>query len=295
VKLEELLKTEKTGKVAVVQADHEDSLKAMDEAQKQRSAHFILIGNEHRIRSKAGELKISLDEVDIRNTDSDEEASSLAALLAEKGEIDVVMKGLVPTSVFTKALLNKERNLIPSGGLISHVALFDLPGFPHPFLLSDAAINILPDFKQKVEILKNAIAVSRALGISEPETACIAPVEKVNPKIMSTVDADALKQMDFGSAVIDGPMALDVALSKEAALVKGIESPVAGNPDILLFPELNSANGVYKALSFIPGCRHAGILAGLKVPVVLTSRSDSEETRMLSLRLALKSNSAEQD
>ncbi len=291
--LDEMLRSDKTGRVAIVQADHEDSLRAMADALQKRMADFILIGDSERIRLKADELEISLDGVEIREAESDEEASNLAASLAEKGEIDVVMKGLVHTSVFTRALLNKERKLISPGGLISHTGLFDLPGFPHPFLLSDAAINILPDFKQKVEILKNAIGISRTLGVNAPKTACIAPVEKINPKILSTVDADALRQMDFGHAIVDGPMALDVALSAEAARIKGIESPVAGDPDILLFPELNSANGVYKALSFIPGCRHAGILAGLKVPVVLTSRSDSEETRMLSLRMALRSSTGE--
>jgi len=215
----------------------------------------------------------------------------MAARIAESGEADVVMKGLVHTSVFTRALLNKERGLIPPGGLISHVGLFDLPGLPHPVFLTDAALNIAPELNEKAVILRNALSVARSLGVDKPGAACIAPVEKVNAKIPSTVDAEKLSDMDMGDAVVEGPMALDVALSRDAAAIKGVESLISGHPDILLFPELNSANGVYKAFAFQPESRCAGILAGLSVPVVLTSRSDSEDTRYHSLKLALAASS----
>ncbi len=284
---QELLKPGITGRVAIVRADHEDSLAAMDKALKENIAEFVLIGSREAITAKADKMHISLDGVDFRVADNDEEASFMAAGMASAGEVDVVMKGLVHTSTFTKALLNKERKLILPGGLISHISLFDHPGLPRPFFLTDAAINIAPDLEQKKIILNNAIALAHNLGISSPGIICIAPVEKVNPKIQSTLDAQALSTMEWGNAVVEGPMALDAAFSSEAASVKGIESQLAGHPDILLFPELNSANGVYKAFSITPGCRNAGILAGLKVPVVLTSRSDSEETRYLSLKLAL--------
>lgn len=285
--LNSMLKTERHCRVVIVQADHEDSLKVMDEAHREGIADFILIGDRNKIRNKSDDLKISLDGVDIRNADSDKEASDMAAGMASAGEVDVVMKGLVQTSTFTKALLNKERNLLSPGALISHVGLFELPGFPHPFLLSDAAINIAPDWIQKSIILENAIRVSRSLGVSVPKVICIAPVEKISRKIQSTIDADELVKRGFENAIIEGPLAMDVAFSREAAVIKGIESRAAGQPDILLFPDLNSANAVYKTLAFIPGCESAGILAGLKVPVVLTSRSESESTRFLSLKLAM--------
>jgi phosphate butyryltransferase len=287
--LEEMLQTDRSCRVAIVQADHQESLKAMNTARSEDLAEFILIGDEKRIRKRAEEWSIPLEGVEFQQVDNDDTASAIAAELAERGETDAVMKGMVHTSTFTKALLNRERGLISPGGLISHVSIFDLPGLPHPFLLTDAAINIIPDLEQKTIILKNALTICYSLGIECPKAICVAPVEKVNPKIQSTVDADVLSKMDFGEAVIEGPLALDVALSREAAAVKGVESQGAGEPDILLFPELNSANGVYKALSFYPESRSAGILAGLKVPVVLTSRSDSEVARYLSLRLALAS------
>ncbi len=284
---EELLIPGKSCRIAVVQARHKDSLLAVDRARREGLGEFILIGSREEITAEADNLEIPLDGVEIKIAGNDEEASFIAAGMASAGEADVVMKGLVHTSVFTKALLNKERKLILQDGLISHISLFDHPILPRPFFLTDAAINIAPDLNQKTEILKNAILMARKLGIPIPEAICIAPVEKKNSKIPSTMDAAALAAMDWGEALVEGPMALDAAFSAEAAKLKGIESAIAGHPDILLFPELNSANGVYKAFSLTPGCRNAGILAGLKVPVVLTSRSDSEETRYLSLKLAM--------
>ena len=285
--LDEMLYTTSMGRVVVVQADHEESLITMDDARKEKLADFILIGDAGKITGKAEALGISLDGVDIRSAGSDEEASALAARMAESGEIDIIMKGLVHTSVFTKALLNRDRGLIDPEGLLSHVGLFELPGLSHPFLLTDAAINIEPELSDKARILENALVVSRNLGVVRPKAICIAPVETVNPKIKSTVDADALQSMDFGDALVEGPLALDVALSRKAADIKGIESESAGRPDILLFPELNSANSVYKSFSLHPGCRQAGILTGLKIPVILTSRSEPADVRLLSLKMAL--------
>ena len=289
---DQMLHSDSKGTVVVVQADHDASLKTMRDARKEGLADFILIGNRKRIEKKADQLAVSLEGVDLIPAGSDEEASRIAADMAEAREVDIVMKGLVHTSVFTRALLNKHRDLIPSGGLISHVGLFELPVLSHPFIVTDAAINIEPELNEKRCILKNALAVSSSLGVQAPRVACIAPVESVNQKIRSTVDADALSRMDFGNAVVEGPLALDAALSREAADIKGIESWVAGEADVLLFPDLNSANGVYKALSLYPGCRYAGILTGLKIPVILTSRSDPEEVRMLSLKMAVAGSNA---
>ena len=284
---DDMLRTGRKRRVVLVQAHHEESLLTMAAALREGIADFSLIGDRNTISAMAEKLKIPLDGVDIRQTGSDEEASFIAAGMAAAGDADVIMKGMVHTAIFTKALLNKERNLVSPGGLISHIGLFELAGMPHPFFLTDAAINIDPTLEQKEEILCNAIAVCRSLGIKQPKVACIAPVEKVTAKIPSTVDADLLSRMNFNGVIVEGPMALDVALSSLAAAIKGIESRVAGYPDILLMPELNSANAVYKAFTFSPGSRNAGILAGVKVPVVLTSRSESEDTRFLSLKLAL--------
>lgn len=285
--LNNMLKIERHCRVVIVQADHEESLKAMYKARKEGLADFILIGDKEVIYRRLDELKIQLDGLDIRNADNDEEASELAAGMAATGEADVIMKGLIHTAPFIKALLNKERNLISPGALISHIGLFEIPGLPHPFLLTDAAINIAPDWSQKSIILENALRVSRSLGIDIPKAICIAPVEKANRKIQSTIDAEELVKRGFDNAIVEGPMAMDVALSRKAADIKGIESRAAGQPDILLLPDINSANAVYKVFAFIPGSESAGILAGFKVPVVLTSRSESDLTRFLSLKFAL--------
>ncbi|MBL7007054.1 MAG: hypothetical protein ISR78_08245, partial [Spirochaetia bacterium] len=180
---------------------------------------------------------------------------------------------------------------VPKGNLISHTALFKIPGYKKPFVLSDAAINIRQDLEKKKRILYNALQVSRALGISRPSVACICPVETVNPKIISTVDADNLVRIHettqlYGDAVIEGPMALDVAFSSEAAKVKKLVGKVPGNPDILLMPNLDAGNVLYKAFSIQQGSLTAGIIAGLRVPVVLTSRSDNDTTRFLSIYMA---------
>jgi len=282
-----MLTPRREGRIALVRAEHEESLLTVKSALAEGLAHFILIGNKENIAEKAGRLELSLDHCEIIACDDDSEASDLAASLAGNKKIDAVMKGQVQTSVFTKALLKKEYGLIPSGGLVSHFGLFELPGLPHPVGLTDAALTITPTLDQKIRILENALDVLHNLGIAEVKTACIAPVEKVNPKIQSTIDAAALSKRNWEGALVEGPVGLDVALSLDAALIKKIESRVSGRPDLLLFPDLNSANAVYKAFSFIPESKNAGILAGLNIPVILTSRSDPEETRYLSLKLAL--------
>ena len=291
VPLDSMLTPRRKGKIALVRAEHEESLSTVKRALADDLADFVLIGNTGVITEMAGRLELPLGNCTLVDCDDDAQASDLAASMASGTtggtKIDAVMKGLVQTSVFTKALLKKEYRLIPEGGLISHFGLFELPGLPHPVGITDAALNILPLLDQKIRILENALEVLHSLGIHEVRTACIAPVEKISPKIVSTTDAAALSGMDWEGAVVEGPIGLDAALSAEAAEIKGMESRVAGKPDLLLFPELNSANAAYKAFAFMPGSRNAGILAGLSIPVILTSRSDPEETRYLSLKLAL--------
>jgi len=287
MQLDEMLSPRTRGRIALVKAEHEESLLTVRRAADAGLADFVLIGDLKTIHETAGRLEVSLEGCEIIDCENETEAAELAAGMAGTGRIDAVMKGLVQTSIFTRALLNKSHGLIPEGGLISHFGLFELPGLTRPVGITDAALNIQPTLEQKVRILENALDVLHSLGAGEVKTACIAPVEKVSSKIPSTLDAAALCEMDWQGAIVEGPMGLDVALSAEAAEIKGIESRVSGSPDLLLFPALDSANAVYKAFTFIPGSRNAGILAGLTVPVILTSRSDPEETRFNSLKLAL--------
>ena len=199
------------------------------------------------------------------------------------------MKGQVHTGEFSRALFSREAGLLGKGRLVSHLALCDLPAWHKMLFLTDCAINIKPGFDEKLQIIGNAVTMAQRLGIGKPKVALIAPVETVSPSIESTVDADRLRREypNLSGALLDGPFGLDVALSAEAARIKKIESPVAGDPDILLFPDLTSGNVAYKILTLFGGATIAGILTGLKVPVVVTSRADSAQTKLLSLKLGI--------
>jgi len=255
---------------------------------------FFLVGNRDEILQTAG-----AHELDIRNAelvdskDSDEaEICRIAADLCAEGKAGVLMKGLVGTASFTRALLDKDIGLTEKGSLLSHIGFFAGSGNGKAFLLTDAAINISPDVEVKKKILSNAVDTARALGILEPKIALLAPVEKISPKIQSTVDAAELKIWlnggALGTVVADGPFALDVAASREASAIKGINSPVAGDVDIYFLPNLDAGNVLYKSLTVFSSISSAGILSGAKVPVVLTSRSDTEEVKIASLGLALQ-------
>ncbi len=277
--------------VAVAAAAHKATLQTVAAARKAGIAEFILFDEKKRIEECANEAGIYLEGVTIRECLDEEESAGRAAAAVAAGEAGVLMKGRVHTSDFSRAFLNRQLKLIPEGGLVSHTAFFTIPDYHKPFLLTDGAINIAPDYDRKCQILKNVLAVAVALGIEHPRTALITPVETVSPKIPSTVDAERIARLQqsgyFGPGYIEGPMALDAALSAEAAAIKGITGNVPGNPDILLMPNLESGNAVYKAFTLQPATRSAGILAGLRIPVVLTSRADSELTRFLSLYMAL--------
>ncbi len=296
--LREFLAADRPARVAVAQAAHRETLATVHEALAAKIAEVVLIGDAELIKRTADEYHFDITGSDIIDEADEQNIALIAAGLARDGEVQAVMKGNIHTSVFTRALLDSSMDLIDSGGVISHVSLFGLPGYPKPLFLTDCAVNIKPDLTRKIGILRNAITAARRMGIAIPKVACIAPVESVNEKIESTVHARDLVMMQerehcFGDVVLEGPLALDGALSRDAAQVKGIESAVAGDADILLFPNLDAGNGVYKALALFGGAEHAGILAGLKVPAVLTSRSDNAHTRLLSLRFALCTSAAQ--
>jgi phosphate butyryltransferase len=199
------------------------------------------------------------------------------------------MKGLVSTAPLLKAVLNKEEGL-RKGNTLSHFALIESPNYHKLFGVTDAAMNIAPEFHEKVDILNNAVDVFHGLGKENPKVAVLGPLEVVNPKIDSTAHAAMLAKMNnrgqIKNCLVDGPFAVDNAVSKEAAEHKGIYSEVAGDADILMTPELNSGNILYKTLMFMGGCTSAAVIMGAKVPVVLTSRADTEKSKMMSIALA---------
>ncbi len=292
--LETLRKVEEGAKrslLSVAVAQDAEVLLAVDAAYDLGIAGAILVGNEAEIREIAAKLDINVDKYTILDEADKVEACRKAVKLVRDGEADVVMKGLVDTSIILKAVLDKEIGLRMSP-VLSHVAVFEVPGYDRLFYLTDAAMNIAPDLEAKKHILRNAITVAHALGNENPVACALCAVEKVNPKMQATLDAAALVEAnqagEIGGCTVIGPLALDNAISPEAAKHKGITDPNAGKADILLVPAIEVGNVFYKSMVFMAKAKNAGMIVGAKAPIVLTSRADSDETKLNSIALALK-------
>lgn len=289
---EQVLNKVKAGqlkKVAVAVAQDEPVLEAIKAAKENGIAEAILVGNEKEIKAVADTIGMDLSGYEIINEENPAKAALKAVELVSSGKADMVMKGLVDTANFLRAVLNKEVGL-RTGRLMSHVAVFEIPKFDRLIFMTDAAFNMYPDLKAKVDILKNAVNVAHAVGIDMPKVAPICAVEVVNPDMPATVDASILSKMsDRGQikgCIVDGPLALDNALSEEAAQHKKVSGPVAGQADIMLLPNIESANVMYKTLTYTTDSKNGGILVGTSAPVILTSRADSFETKLNSIALA---------
>ena len=252
-------------------------------------AQFVLIGPADEARRLASEHGVDLSATTFVDQTDAATACRVAADMAAAGTVQVLMKGHVQTSDFVRSILGRKRGLAPAGRLLSHVALCDVPGYDRIFLLTDAGITTYPGAAQKRLIVLNALACATAVGLERPRVAMVAPVEKVSEKVPSTGEAAAVVEGFAGDdrLEIDGPFGLDVAISRDAARTKGIGGEVAGRADILVMPNIDAANVLYKSLTGFARARTAGIIAGAAVPIVLTSRSDSEESRLNSLRFAL--------
>ncbi|SFI11872.1 phosphate butyryltransferase [Tindallia magadiensis] len=276
--------------VAVACAQDLDVLKAVTRAKESRVADAILVGDQNKIEALASENSLDLSSFEIINIVDMMEASLKAVELVSSGKAHMVMKGLVDTSIFLKAVLNAEIGL-RTGNVLSHVAVFDIKGFDRLFLVTDAAMNIDPDLETKKQIIENAVVVAKALDIEEPKVASICAKEKANPKMPDTMDAAALTEMnekgELKGCLVGGPFALDNAVSEEAARIKGIEHPVAGKADILLAPDIEGGNILYKTLGFMMFASNAAVIVGAKAPIVLTSRADSDESKLNSIALGV--------
>lgn len=282
-------------KVAIAPCAEGFVLRAGLNAAREGLAEPIFIGNREKSLELAQARGLDLSPHRFVDCGDDGQAVTLAVDLFRAGEAQLIMKGLVSTSTVLKAVLNKEAGLVPEGGILSHVSVFDAPGREAGneglMLLTDAGVNIKPSMQRKVEILRNALAVARALGMQQPKAAILAATEKVNyPAMPATLDADLMAKMaeqgDFGQALVAGPLAFDLAVSPQAAALKGITNPVAGRADILLTPDIESGNILYKALSSLMHLTMASVVVGSRVPVVVPSRGDSEQSKFASIALA---------
>jgi len=282
-------KQSETRKIAVVCAHDKEVLLSLHKAVKEGIVYPVLFGKKIEIETLIKELSLNDFNCDIRDYHTDAECAESAVKEVSSGKAQMLMKGLISTSTFLKAVLNKEWGL-RKGGLLSHVTVFDAKGYDHLFLLTDVAMNIAPDLMQKKMIIDNAVDVAHGLGIEIPKVAPLCAVEVVNPDMQATVDAAILSKMsDRGQikgCIVDGPLALDNAVSIEAAKHKKITGEVAGNADILLAPAIEAGNVFYKALGFYTDSKIAAIITGAKAPIVLTSRADSDETKFNSIVLA---------
>ncbi|WP_416896952.1 MAG: bifunctional enoyl-CoA hydratase/phosphate acetyltransferase [Minwuia sp.] len=250
----------------------------------------ILVGPQHRIDALAAETGADLTAIERVDTAHSHESAAKAVELVRTGRAQALMKGSLHTDELMHEILVKESGLRTERRL-SHVFALEIPKQPHLFFVTDAAINIQPDLLTKADIVRNAIDCVRALGIETPKVAILSAVETVTPRIPSTIEAAALcKMADRGQitgGLLDGPLAIDNALSVEAAETKGIRSPVAGHADILVAPDMEAGNMIAKQLTFLAGAQAAGVVMGARVPVVLTSRADGPAARLASAAIAV--------
>lgn len=254
----------------------------------------ILVGDQAIIEQVCRQENIDMAKFTIVHNPVELKAVAQAVQMVKDGEGDFLMKGLCSTDKFLRAILNKETGLLPPKGVLTHCAVFEIPQYGKLLFVGDVAVIPAPDLKQKQVIMECLVRTAKSVGVQTPKVAIIAATEQVLPSQPATMEAAQLAKMaDRGQikgCIADGPLALDVALDKESAQIKGLVSPVAGEADCLLFPNIESGNVFYKTNSkLVPGVRQAGILVGAKVPCVLSSRADSTDTKLNSIAVAAMS------
>jgi len=276
--------------VAVAAAHQSEVMSAGLDAEVAGLAEVTLVGDSDEIRRIAAAEGFDISRMDIVHVPEPHEAAYRVMKLVSEGQADIAMKGKVETSEFLRAALSRELGL-RTGRLYTHVAAFEIPGFERLIFISDAGVIVAPDLEQKVQIVQNAIYVAHALDIPLPRVAVLAATEVVNPKIPTTLDAANLSKMaDRGQiqgGLVDGPLALDNAISPESARIKGIRSEVAGYADILVAPDIEAGNVLAKAITYFAQGKMAGVVVGARCPLILPSRSDTREAKLVSLALGV--------
>jgi len=275
-------------RVAVAAAQDDAVLEAVRGACEQKIAEFTLVGDIDKIKAIAHKFDVSLDDVLLVHEPDCRKAAYRAVALVSSGQADVLMKGQINTADLLRAVLDKEVGL-RTGRVLSHTAVYELPGFERLLIITDGGMNIAPTLQQKADIIQNSVLLANVLGISPAKVAVLAAVEVVNPDMPATLEAAALTKMaDRGQirgAIVDGPLAFDNAISLEAAKHKGIISPVAGVADILVTPDIEAGNILGKSLVYLAKGKMAGLIVGAAKPVVVTSRADTYEAKLMSIAI----------
>ena len=284
-----LLKQKSLKRLALAASEDIYALRAVVEANAKGYIQPILVGNQYIIEDLANKEGLTLQGIEIINEVDQALAVERAVRLVHDGIAQILMKGASSTSVLLKAVLNKEWGL-RKGTLLSHLSVFELSRYHKLLGITDVAINIAPGVNEKIEIIRNAVGFIQSLGISSPNVALITAVEKVYDSMPATIDAEEIvKQFLAGkieNCFVDGPFALDIAISKTSALHKGIHSQVAGEADLLLMPQIEAGNVLYKSLALLTDAKIAAVVLGASAPIVLTSRADSEDSKLNSIMLA---------
>ncbi|AKN32212.1 phosphate butyryltransferase [Clostridium carboxidivorans P7] len=274
---------------AVVAAQDEHTLQAVFKARKDNIAEPVLIGNKSKIKEILSNLKEDLDDSSIIDVEDDASAAAKAVELVNSNKADFIMKGKIQTADLLKAVVNKEHGL-RTGKVMSHFVINEIPNYHKLIVTTDGGMMMYPNVDEKKQIIENAVNTLIDMGYEKPKVAVLAAVEKVNPKMPESVDAGLLKEMnqkgEIKNCIVEGPISYDLTMSKESAEIKGYSSPVVGDADVLIVPNITAGNILGKALVFSAGGKMAGFIVGAKVPIVLTSRGASAEEKYLSLVLS---------
>ncbi|MEO0293905.1 MAG: phosphate acyltransferase [candidate division WOR-3 bacterium] len=291
--LDEMVKIvrERPSKRLVVANGHDPhTIEATYRAAREKLVNVTLVGDKEKIEKLSSEKKLDISIFEIIDIKDVWEAGELARNMVIEGRADILMKGLIPTDIYMKIILHGKEGLLRKGNILSHVAVVEVPNWPRLLFISDIAVIPAPNENQKTQMLKYAIKVAHAFGLKTPKAALIAATERVSDKMQATLEAANIAQRaekgEIPDAIVDGPLAIDLAVSKEACEIKGFKSKICGDADILIFPCIESANVFFKTLTEFAGASLAGIVMGTSYPCVLTSRADSEKSKFYSIALA---------
>jgi len=285
----DFLKNQDLKRVVVAYANDTHTIQAVHEAVKLHLIRAILVGDAEMIKGACENLRVDPADFQIVHEPDEMIATKTAVSLINKGEGDLIMKGLVSTDKYMRALLDKEDGLMEQGAILSHVSIIESENYHKLLIVGDVAIIPNPELMEKVAIVNYLIETARVLGIEQPKVALLAATEQVLPKMTACVDAALLAKMaergHFKGALVDGPLALDVIIDKQSAKIKNLQSPVAGDADCILFPNIESGNVFYKFHTKLSGGEIAAVVVGAKVPAILSSRGDSVKTKLYSIAL----------
>ncbi len=276
--------------VSVAVPEDDEVMEAVEAARKEGIISAVLVGNGEKIKTVAGKLGIDLSNYEVVDERGGNTAAALRAVeIVSSGNADIFMKGMLHSADYLRAVLNKEKGL-RTGRVLSHAYIHEIEGYDRLFFVTDGVVNLYPDLKTKIDIVNNCADICHAFGLESPKVAILGAVEVVNVAMPPTLDAAALAQMSnrkqFKGCIVDGPLALDNAVSEESAQHKGIVSPVAGKADVLFVPNIETGNILAKSMVYFARNKTAALVLGAKAPVILTSRADSAETKMYSIASA---------